>query len=107
MSGEGELDVRLAQSYLNLSEYPQCVESAREGLDKGGVRREDAAYVVLGMCLFELDRYEQAKQAFRQARRDDRSKQAANQWLQFIESEQERLRQLERSLQQVRSANTG
>lgn len=104
LSDEGELDVRLAQSYLNLSEYQSCIGAAREGLRKGGVRREDSANVILGMCLFETDQYEPAKQAFRQAARDKRSEATARQWLQFIEGEQERLRQLERSLEQLRRA---
>lgn len=102
MSDEGELNVRLAQSYLNLSEYSDCIESARTGLRKGGVRRDDTANVILGMCLFETDQYDQAKTAFRKAAQDKRSAATARQWLSFIESEQERLRQLERSLAQLR-----
>ncbi len=106
MSDDGQLFVRLANSYLNVSEYDACVESARKGLDKGGLRREDNAYIVLGMCLYEKDQYEQAKKAFRSAARDKRSAKTANQWIQFIEREQDRERQLEQSLQRVRRAST-
>lgn len=104
MSDDGQLYVRLANSYLNVSDFDSCIESAQQGLDKGGLRREDNAYIVLGMCLFEKDRYEQAKKAFRSAARDKRSAKTANQWIQFIEREQDRERQLEQSLQRVRSA---
>ncbi|MDJ0928506.1 MAG: hypothetical protein QNJ73_12785 [Gammaproteobacteria bacterium] len=103
MSDDGDLDARLANSYLNLSEYDQCIEAARSGIRKGGLRREDNAQVVLGMCLFENDQYEAAKKAFRAAAKDKRSQKTAKQWITFIEREQERLRQLERSLQQVRT----
>lgn len=106
MSDDGQLFVRLANSYLNVSEYDACIESARKGLDKGGLRRQDNAYVVLGMCLYEKDQYEQAKKAFRSAARDKRSAKTANQWIQFIEREQERERQLEQSLKRVRRAST-
>jgi len=106
MSDDGQLFVRLANSYLNVSEYDACVESARKGLDKGGLRREDNAYIVLGMCLYEKDQYEQAKKAFRSAARDKRSAKTANQWIQFIEREQDRERQLEQSLKRVRRAST-
>ncbi|UCG74141.1 MAG: tetratricopeptide repeat protein [Chromatiales bacterium] len=106
MAKDGQLFVRLANSYLNISDYDACIESAQKGLDKGGLRRQDNAYIVLGMCLYEKDRYEQAKKAFRSAARDKRSAKTANQWIQFIEREQERERQLERSLQRVRSAST-
>lgn len=104
MSNDGDLDVRLAQSYLNLSEFGDCIESARAGIRKGGVKRADTANVVLGMCLYETDRYEDAKKAFRAAAQDKRSAATANQWILFIEREQERLLQLERSLQQVQQA---
>lgn len=104
MSDDGQLYVRLANSYLNVSEFESCIESAQRGLDKGGLRREDNAYIVLGMCLFEKDQYEQAKKAFRSAARDKRSAKTANQWIQFIEREQDRQKQLEQSLRRVRSA---
>ncbi len=102
LSDDGDLDARLAQSYLNLSDYDNCIESARNALRKGGLRREDNAQILLGMCLFEKDRYEDAKRAFRQAAQDKRSRKTATQWLTFIEREQERQRQLEESLRQVR-----
>jgi tetratricopeptide (TPR) repeat protein len=105
LSSDGDLDHRLAQSYLNLSQYDNCIEAARDALRKGGLRRVDSANIVLGMCLFEQDRYEDAKKAFRAAAKDDRSRTTANQWLQFINSEQERERQLQESLKQVRSAS--
>jgi hypothetical protein len=103
MSDDGELDVRLAQSHLNLSNYSECADSARDGIRKGGLRREDSANVVLGMCLFELDRLGPAKQAFRQAAKDRRSEKTARQWLSYIEKEEERKEQLRRSLESVRS----
>jgi tetratricopeptide (TPR) repeat protein len=105
MSDDGQLFVRLANSYLNVSEYDSCVDAAQKGLNKGGLRRQDNAYIVLGMCQFELDRYEDAKKSFRSAARDKRSEKTARQWIQFIEREQERLEQLERSLQRVRRAS--
>ena len=106
LSSDGDLDVRLAQSYLNLSEYSDCVESARSGLRKGGVKRTDSAQIILGMCLFELDRYGDAKQAFRTASEDKRSESVARQWLTFIAGEEERKRQLELSLRQVSQAES-
>lgn len=102
LSDDGDLDARLAQSYLNLSDYDNCIKSARDALRKGGLRRKDNAQIVLGMCLFEKDRYEEAKRAFRQAAQDKRSRKTATQWITFIEREQARLRQLEESLRQVR-----
>ncbi len=101
MSDDGELDLRLAQSYLNLSQYDECSDSARDAIRKGGLRREDTANVVLGMCLFELDRLGPAKAAFRAAARDSRSRSTARRWLSYIEKEEERKQQLEESLRSL------
>jgi len=98
MSNDGTLDVRLAQSHLNLDQYSQCVEAARAGLSKGNLRRTDGAQIVLGMCLYEQKEYGAAKEAFRQAARDSRSSKSANQWIRFIENEEDRQRQLRNAL---------
>jgi len=105
MASDGELDVRLANSYLNISDFDQCVEAVQRGLNRGGVKSESNAYIVLGMCQFEKDNYEAAKKAFRSASRDEKNKKTASQWLQFIEREQQRIEQLERSMEQMRSAS--
>jgi len=99
---DGELDIRLANSYLNLGEYDNCIQAANAGIRKGGLRREDTAHEILGMCLFENDKYDQAKAAFRKAARDKRTAARASNWIRFIEKEEERLRQLEESMKLVR-----
>ena len=106
MSNDGILDVRLAQSYLNLDRYPQCVEAARAGLNKGNLRRRDTAQIILGMCLAEQKQYGPAKTAFREAAKDSRSRRAANNWIQFIDSELDRERQLREAMAPVRTAGT-
>ena len=54
------------------------------------------------MCLYNLDRLGDAKQEFRQAARDDRSRSLAQQWIKVIESDEARLEQLRIARQQVR-----
>ena len=107
LSDDGVLDVRLAQSYLNLSRHKECIEAARKGIRKGDLKRADTANMVLGMCLFESDNLDGAKNAFRQAARDGRSKKNANSWLNFIQNEQKRLKQLQRQLDSMRQASLG
>ena len=101
MSAGGELDVRLAQSYMNIGEYKQCIGAAREGLRKGDLNRTDIGNMILGMCLFETDDLTDAKAAFRKARKDERSARSADQWILYIESEEERIERLERSLREL------
>ena len=105
LSNDGVLDVRLAQSYLNLDRYEPCAEAAREGLRKGNLRRADTANVVLGMCLYELKRYNEARTAFRTAAQDRRSAKAANQWLEFINKEVQRERQLRDAMKPLTASN--
>ncbi len=91
---DGELDVRLANSYLNLGEYEKCADSAQAGLRKGGLKNSDNAQISLGMCLYNLQRYQDAKSAFQAAARTERSRRTANQWIQVIDAEVERNRQI-------------
>lgn len=94
----GEIDLRLAQSYQNLGRYDECVDSAREALDKGDLRREDQANMILGACLFELKEYGQARTAFRLAAEDNRSATSARSWIDYVDLEEDRERQLSAAL---------
>ena len=104
ISNDGELDVRLANSYLNLSRYDECVAASRAGLQKGGLERPAIAQELLGMCLLEKEEYEDSKKAFRQAAKDDRIEKRARNWIKFIESEQARISQINESIRQARLA---
>lgn len=104
VSGDGELDVRLTNSYLNLNRYDDCIASARSGLKKGGLKRPAIAHELLGMCLFEKEQYEEAKKSFRQAAKDKKIEKRARDWIRFIESEQARIAQINESIRQARLA---
>lgn len=93
-SEDGELDVRLGNSYLNIGEYSECVAAVRAGIRKGNLKNPDNAQISLGMCLYNLRQYEEAKTAFRAAARVQKSRRVANQWIRVIEAEQERNRQI-------------
>lgn len=104
ISEDGELDVRLANSYLNLSRYDECVTSARAGIKRGGLKRPATAQELLGMCLFEQDKYEEAIAAFRQAAKDEKTEKRARNWIKYIQTEQARIEQLNESIRQARMA---
>jgi tetratricopeptide (TPR) repeat protein len=98
LSSDGNLDIDLARSYQNLAQWENCVDSAREGLRKGDLRRTDQANVMLGVCLSELKRWGEAETALQAAARDDRSRTSAQQWLQFIRGERNRESQIAEAL---------
>jgi hypothetical protein len=102
LSATGELDMRLANAYANLSRFEECVDSAGRALARAGFDRVDLAQMVLGNCLFSLNRYGEAKTAFRAAASDSRSRDAAQQWLLHTEIEEARERELQATLSALR-----
>jgi tetratricopeptide (TPR) repeat protein len=104
VSEDGELDVRLANSYLNLGRYKECAASARAGLKRGGLERPGVAYELLGMCLFEIDEYDDSINAFRKAGKDKKIEKRARNWVQFVESEKLRLAAINDSIERARQA---
>jgi tetratricopeptide (TPR) repeat protein len=98
MSENGEIDLRLAQSHQNLANWQDCVDTAREGLRKGDLRRPDQGNMILGACLFELEEYTAARAAFEEAEEDTRSRAAAQSWIQYVDSEEQRENELQAAL---------
>jgi tetratricopeptide (TPR) repeat protein len=94
LASDGEVDARLANSYLNIGEYGECVTSARTAIRKGGLKSPDNIQISLGMCLYNLRRYDDAKTAFRDAAKAPRSQRTSGQWIQVIDAEIERNRQI-------------
>jgi tetratricopeptide (TPR) repeat protein len=95
LSDDGELDVRLGNTYLNLGNYDECINSVREGLRKGGLKNADNAQISLGMCLYNKRQYQAAIEAFRAASKSERSRRMAQQWIRVIEADVERNRQIQ------------
>ena len=99
LSPDGKLDVILAQTYMNLNRWDDSIATARRALSKGGLSRPDQAHVMLGQALFELDRFDEARAAFLAAQADQRSRQLAAQWINYIDSEEDRRAQLAAALE--------
>ena len=98
LSDDGEIDIRLAQSYQNLGRYGDCEDSARDSIEKGGLRRVDQAKMILGSCLFELKEFSDARDAFIEASEDERSESGARSWIDYVNLEEDRENQLRAAL---------
>ena len=94
LSDDGELDVRLGNTYLNLSNYDECISAVQSGLRKGGLKNPDNAQISLGMCLYNKRRYQAAIEAFRAAGKTSRSRKVSQQWISVINAEVERNEQI-------------
>ena len=114
-SDDGELYIRLAQSYLNLENWGDAADSAKRALSAGGLKRMDTANIMYGMALFNQKKLEQARRAFQAAGKDKRSKRAAAQWIKYTDSEirrrdtlTQKLPEVEaRSVDEILKANSG
>jgi len=95
---EGELYSRLGNVYLDGDQNEKAVEAIQKGLKKGGIKRPDQAQLVLGMAYFNLGNYGEARKAFRAAAKDERSEKYARQWIQYIQSEQDRQESLSKDV---------
>ena len=95
---DGDLEVRLAQAYINLDQYKEGIAALNRGLKKGGIKRKDQAYLMLGMAQFELQRFDSAIKAFRSACKDKRSRKSCEQWLTYVNSEKNRKKELEEAI---------
>lgn len=93
-SDKGELWATLGNIYLDNEENKKAIDAVQAALRKGGLRRQDNAYLVLGMAHFNLKQYDQARKAFNEAAKDKRSVKYAEQWLDFISKELEREKSL-------------
>lgn len=91
LSSDGTLDLRIAYSEMNLSNYEAAANAAREAIRKGGLRNTSEAHELLGTALFNMDRLNDAEQAFRSA--DSRR---AQQWINHIDKERARRAELAR-----------
>lgn len=98
LSDEGDVDITLAQAYINTDNYKGAVDALQSGLRKRGIKRADQAYIMLGMALFETKKYNASIEAFQEAAKDRRSQKTAESWIKYVRSERDRERQLAESL---------
>jgi tetratricopeptide (TPR) repeat protein len=94
LAKNGEMDARLANSYLNIGDYGNCVTSARAAIRKGGLKSPDNIQISLGMCLYNQRKYGEARTAFEEAGKVPRSQRTTRQWINVIKQEIERNRQI-------------
>ena len=96
ISEKGTTYEQLSQLYYERDEFEKCIDASDNAHEKGGVRQETALLMTKGMCLFNLERFSQARDAFaemrRIARREDKDsdEQVAAQWITHLDRERQR-----------------
>jgi tetratricopeptide (TPR) repeat protein len=92
-SEDGELYARLSQLYLSIDNYQGAVKAGKEAL-KRDLKKPSDVHLYLGMSLYNLEKFDDALKAFRQARKDKTVAKQANLWIRLVESEKARIEKL-------------
>jgi len=83
----GDTYSRLATAYINLGRYEDAVPVFEDAFAKGDLNREDQTYLRQAQVYLNLNRFDDALEAARNAGRDERSEDAAETWIRYIENE--------------------
>lgn len=86
LSGDGEYYHRKAMLLNESGNWEGVVESCRLALEKGGLERPGDVWVLQGVALAELRRFDDAITAFESAKRngDDNVRRNANAWIGYV-----------------------
>jgi len=87
LADDGNLYVRLGQVHLQREEWSHAAEMLTQALDKGGLKSEGNALLLLGISHYNDDRVGKARRYFAQARGHDETRPQAERWLQHLEAE--------------------
>jgi Tfp pilus assembly protein PilF len=101
-SEDGDLFAQLAAVYLDADDNKKAVDAAKSALDRGELKRPGNLYLTKGMAHFNLEEYDSALKAFRQAAKVDEPgvKDFAQRWIQHVNAEKQRSDELKRSAEQ-------
>ena len=96
-SDTGNLQARLAGIYLDLGRDSEAYRAATRAAKKGGVKRPESNYLVMGNALINLHCYKDAIGAFKKslkAAKDEKNKRYPRQWIKYADTEGARLQKL-------------
>jgi uncharacterized protein HemY len=71
---------------MQLEEWDAAAVAIKSGLDKGDVRDQAYAQLMLGISLYNQEKYTEARTFLERARSSDNQKNTANGYIQLIES---------------------
>lgn len=85
MTSDGQYSLRKAQLFAERNDWENVVASAEDALERGGLKKPGAAYVLKGMAEAELGRYKSALASLNKAKGyDNSSRQQAEGWIAYV-----------------------
>lgn len=94
LTDDGEFDAQRAQILLNNERNQAAIAAARAALAKGGLNNPGNMHLVIGMAELNEFNYNEALQAFAEAKKFADARQIAAQWERFAESEKQQAERL-------------
>ncbi len=86
MSGNGDMSVRIGEIELQRNEWPGAEQALRQALAKGGLKDPPNVQLLLGIALFNQNKFDEARTAFETATRSAGPRGTARGYLQLIEA---------------------
>ena len=96
VTSDGEALIAIGNLYYQEDEIEKAIDAINKGLKKGKLKNPGFAQLTLGQALFELERFNEARDVFTKASasKKDSVKKSARAWLQYTDNEQERVKNL-------------
>lgn len=92
-SEDGELYSRLSQLYLSIDEFDKAIDAGKKAL-KRDLKKPAYVHLFIGMSHYNLEQFDDALKAFREARKDKDVASQANTWMRLVESEKARVERI-------------
>ena len=92
----GEAYIAMGNLYYQEDEIDKAIDAINKGLKIGDLKNPGFAQLTLGQSLFEMQRFNEAREVFNKASKSkkDTVKKSARAWLKYNDNEQERVRNL-------------
>jgi tetratricopeptide (TPR) repeat protein len=92
VADDGTMDLRRGYILVDLERWPEALESLDRALQKGGLdeRKTAEAYLLRGMAQFNLGKFENASSDWGRAARNEKTREAARQWMNHLKEERRR-----------------
>jgi tetratricopeptide (TPR) repeat protein len=85
MAEDGDLYIRLAQVHLEIENWRDARAALESAIEKGGLRQEGSAHLLLGISNFNEKRFKSARSAFNVALKDENTAESARKWLEHVD----------------------
>ncbi len=90
ISKDGNMDVQLAEVFINLENWQQAIDAANSAEKKGGLDNPGNVNIARGMAYFNLKNYAKSIVEFNAAKDHKKVNKMAKQWLKYVESEKKK-----------------